>query len=194
MLAEMSKLFEDTSIVGVTGNTQVPLFYRRNRDILDSKLSNHLYNKFFLDGQEFVPGKITSCGASTLGANYITKESLKVRDVDFLEPCMFAIRTKEALLAGGFDCCYAGVAEWCDVDLCYKIKRITGKRLVYSPQVRCMHLPIKDKAIYAKRLDTKSRYKNYITFSKRWVKPNLKHYIYRMFLKVYYSIKGRTWV
>jgi len=194
MLEEILKLFKNKSIVGVTGNTTVPFNYRKNRDILNDSWWNFLYNQLFLDGEHLIPGKISRCGASTLGANYTTKESMIQRDVDFLEPCMFAIRTKEVLDVGGFDYGYTGVAEWCDVDLCYRIKQRTGKRLVYSPEVRCLHMPIKDKVIYEKRFETKSRYANYLRFSKRWVKPNFKHYVYRMFLKTYYFLKGRRMI
>jgi len=178
----------DERVMGVSGKTIVPKEYLKNRDIFKEGLSKKLYNWFFLESKQYLPGKITSCGANTLGANYDTFYSCGLQLVDFLEPCQFAIRKWVIDRVGGFDLEYKGVAEWCDVDLCYRIKEY-GK-LLYHPIVSVTHYPEQD-SIYKKRLDTASRYNNYVRFAKKWVKPSFKHYLYRGFLKTYFWAKEK---
>ena len=179
-------------IVGVTGPTYVPEENLKNRDIFRGGLFKKFYNWFFLENKHMSPGKITSCGANTYGANYKTKLSGSYQLVDFLEPPQFAIRMSVLRAIGGFDLEYKGVGEWCDVDLCYEVAKYGI--LFYDPRVKVIHLPVQDKAIYEKRLETKSRYKNYIRFAGKWIKPSFKHRLYRLFLKCYYFAKGRKWV
>jgi GT2 family glycosyltransferase len=180
------KFDRDPRIAGITGLTLVPPGYLLNRDILSGGIKQWLYNKIFLDGKMFYPGKISSWGASTLGANYPTIHSYETQEVDFLEPCQFAFRKKLVEKVGGFDLDFTGVAEWCDVDLAYKIKGLGI--LLYCPEVKVYHYPIKDK-VYNKRLETASRYRNYCRWADRWLKPSLKNEIYRLFLKTYFWLK-----
>ncbi len=189
-LKNMDEVFIATNAVGVTGPTYVPLLYQRNRDIFRRGLFKKFYNWFFLEGKALLPGRITSCGANTIGANFITPYSNLTQEVDFLEPSQFAFRRMAVEEVDGFDKEYKGIAEWCDVDLCYRIKKQTGHKLLYSPKVKVMHLPIQDKAVYAKRLSGAQRYKNFVRFS-RHLKKTPKHYIYRLFLATYFFLKGR---
>ena len=174
-------------IVGVTGATYVLDEYLKNRDVFRGGYVGWLYNKIFLDGKKLVPGYISKCGASSHGANYPTTISQKWHYVDFLEPCQFAIRREIMEKVNGFDLGFEGVAEWCDVDLSYRIKQY-GK-LLYHPQVKVYHYSINDKTT-DKRLETASRYRNYCRWADRYIKKTFKHLIYRLFLKIYfYSLK-----
>lgn len=189
-LENMVRIFDyRQDVVGITGPTYVPFENLKNRDVFKRGLFKLFYDWFFLEGKAFLPGKITSCGVNTYGANFPTPESQKVYDnVDFLEPSQFAIRKSIVEKVGGFDCSYEGVGEWCDVDLCYRIKQF-GK-LVYHPQVKVFHYPINDSTTN-KRLETASRYRNYCKWADRYVKPSFKNKLYRLFLKTYFFLKEK---
>jgi GT2 family glycosyltransferase len=174
-------------VVGVTGPTFVPKEYLKNRDIFKKGLVKRLYNRLFLEGKALYPGLITSCGANTYGGDFDTKYSNKSCEVDFLQPAQFAIRKWVLEKVLGFDLEFKGVAEWCDVDLCYRIKNY-GK-LIYHPEVKVVHYPINDNTT-KKRLDTKSRYLNYCRFADKYIKNSFKHRLYRLFLFTYYKLKG----
>lgn len=174
-------------VVGVTGPTFVPQEYLKNRDIFKKGVVKKLYNLLFLEGKELYPGLITSCGANTYGGDFETEYSSKPCEVDFLQPAQFAIRKWVMEEVRGFDLKFTGVAEWCDVDICYRIK-LFGK-LIYHPEVRVTHYPIKDKTT-DKRLDTASRYRNYCRFAGKYLDYSFKHRLYRLFLWTYYKLKG----
>ena len=172
-------------IVGITGATYIPTEYLKNRDVFKGGYVGWFYNKIFLDGKRLLPGHISKCGASTHGANFPTAESTKTHFVDFLEPAQFAIRRSIMEKVNGFDLGFEGVAEWCDVDLCYRIKQY-GK-LLYHPQVKVYHYPINDTTTN-KRLETASRYRNYCRWADRYIKKTFKHRLYRLFLKIYFFL------
>lgn len=174
-------------IVGVTGPTIVPKEYLKNRDVFRGGLIKVFYNWFFLEGKTLLPGRITSCGANTIGANYDTKYTKDPQFVDFLEPSQFAIRKYAVEAVGGFDLGYEGVGEWTDVYLSYSVKPY-GK-LLFHPQVRVQHCPIKDTTT-AKRLETASRYRNYCRWADKFVKKTFKHKLYRLFLRIYFWSLG----
>lgn len=184
-LENICTIFDTRSdVVGVSGPTPVSDECRKNRDVFKGGFLKVIYNLFFLEGKVYLPGRITRCGANTLGANYNTKHTKEPQFVDFLEPPHFAIRRSAVEAVGGFDLSYVGVAEWCDVDLCYRVKRF-GK-LLFHPQVKVWHYPIKDSTT-AKRRDTASRYTNYCRFADRYVQPSLKNKLYRLFLRLYFT-------
>lgn len=180
-------------IAGVTGPTYVPNEYVKNRDIFKYRnmflgILFHLFYEIpFLDNMALYPGKISKCGVNTLGANYISVISKQPHFVDFLEPAQFAIRRWVIEKVDGFDLGFEGIGEWCDVDLCYRIKKY-GK-LLYHPQVKVYHYPVKDKTT-DKRLETSSRYRNYCRWADRYIKKTFRHRLYRLFLRIYFELKG----
>lgn len=174
-------------VVGVTGPTYVPEEYLKNRDIFKKGVVKKLYNHLFLEGKELLPGLITKCGANTYGGDFDTIHSSKPCEVDFLQPAQFAVRREIMERVLGFDLEFKGVAEWCDVDLCYRIK--TCGKLIYHPEVKVTHYPINDNTT-KKRLDTMSRYRNYCRFADKYIEDSLKHRLYRLFLWTYYKLKG----
>lgn|SRR3990167_7569905 len=173
-------------VVGITGLTYVPPEYLKNRDVFKGGLFKIFYNWFFLEGKAYIPGQITSCGANTLGGDYSTPLSNQPWEVDFLQPAQFAIRKEILEKVNGFDLGFEGVGEWCDVDLCYRIKPY-GK-LIYHPEVKVFHYPIQDQTTN-KRLETASRYRNYCRWSNKYIKKTFKHRLYRLFLWTYYKLK-----
>ena len=174
-------------VVGVTGPTFVPQEYLKNRDIFKKGVVKKLYNRLFLEGKELLPGLITKCGANTYGGDFDTINSSKPCEVDFLQPAQFAVRREIMEKVQGFDLEFKGVAEWCDVDLCYRIKNY-GK-LIYHPEIKVTHYPINDNTT-KKRLDTMSRYRNYRRFADKYIEDSLGHRLYRLFLWTYYKLKG----
>ncbi len=183
---------KNQNVMGLTGPTYVPPQYRKNRDVFRGGMFKAFYNWFFLEGKAYYPGRITSCGANTLGANYFTNISRRVQEVDFLEPPQFAMRQRVVKKVGGFDLNYGGVAEWCDVDLCYRVKQ--HGLLLYVPSIKVYHCPEKGDEVYNKRLDTASRYYNYCRFSLKFLKQTFKHKLYKLFLKSYFYGKGKGWI
>jgi GT2 family glycosyltransferase len=174
-------------IVGVTGPTEIMKEYRKNRDIFKEGLFKKFYNWFFLEGKAYLPGRITSCGVNTIGANYDTKWSRERQFVDFLEPSHFAVRKWVVEEINGFDMGYGGVGEWTDVDLSFRA-RDYGK-LLYHPEVKVKHCPIND-GIKNKRKETKTRYENYCKFADKFGYTSFKNKLYRLFLKIYFlSVK-----
>lgn len=208
-LANIVTIFDTRpDVVGVTGPTFIPTARLRNRDVfLDMRwrgrgvinwnffapknLLKFLYYKLFLGDMAMLPGRITPCGASTVGANYPTGWSEDAQEVDFLEPCQQAMRRSAIEQAGGIDASYEGVGEWFDVDLCYRLKKI-GK-LIYHPQVKVHHYPSCDSTA-DKRKETASRYRNYCRWANKYVEKTPKHYAYRLFIKTYFLLKGNGWV
>ncbi len=176
-------------VVGVTGPTFVPQEYLKNRDIFRKGVVKKLYNRLFLEGKELLPGLITKCGANTYGGDFDTIHSSKPCEVDFLQPAQFAVRGDVLDKVMGFDLEFKGVAEWCDVDLCYRIKNY-GK-LIFHPEVRVTHYPINDNTT-KKRLDTMSRYRNYCRFADKYVEDSFKHRLYRLFLWIYFKYFCRS--
>src|SRR3990167_1688579 len=188
-LANIVTIFDTRSdIVGVTGATPVPTEYLKNRDIFKKGgVVKWFYDRFFLEGREYLPGVITRCGANTYGANFHTPYQTEWQYVDFLEPSQFAIRKSVLELVNGFDLGFEGLGEWCDVDLCYRIKQYGA--LLYHPMVKVYHYPINDDTAN-KRLETASRYRNYCRWANRYIKKSFKHRLYRLFIWLYYKLKG----
>lgn len=192
----LTGIFErNPTIVGVTGPTLVPQADLHSRDIfkyLDThKWLRKFYDRVFLDGKMYTPGYISRAGAASIGANFVTETAKKIHDVDFMEPSQFALRRSVMAKIGGFDLGYDGVAEWCDVDLCFRAREYG--RLMYHPAVQTFHHPVRD-AVANKRLETASRYRNYLKFSKKFVQPSWRHYLYRLFLKTYFLGKQKGWL
>ena len=191
-LENITRIFDTREdVVGVTGSTFVPKEYLKNRDVFKNGLFKVFYNWFFLEGRAFEPGKITKCGVNTYGANFPSPLSARVHEVDFLEPSQFAVRRSVMVEVEGFDLGYEGVGEWCDVDLCYRIKKYGG--LIYHPQIKVFHYPTCDSTTN-KRLETASRYRNYCRWADKFVKPSFKNKLYRLFLKTYFFLKERRLV
>lgn len=187
----MMRWFDETNVIGVSGPTFVPTANLKNRDVFREGLFKTFYNFFFLEGRAYVPGKITSCGVNTIGGSFPSPDTQRVWFVDFLEPSAFGIRRWAIEKVGGIDTGYDGVGEWFDTDLCYRVKGFGP--LIFAPDVKVIHRPGFG-ATTDKRLETKTRYANYCRWADKFLNKSFKHYLYRLFLKIYYFAKEKRWV
>lgn len=187
----MMRWFDETNAVGVSGPTYVPTSNLKNRDVWREGLIKDFYNRFFLEGRAYVPGQISTCGVNSIGGSFPGFYTNRFWLVDFLEPSAFGMRRWCVDKVGGIDTYYKGVGEWFETDLCYRIKAFGP--LIFAPDVRVVHRPELDSTA-AKRLDVKSRYINYCYWADKYVDMGFKHYLYRLFLKFYYLLKGGIWI
>ena len=172
-------------VVGVSGPTVIPNSYLSNRDLFRWRRVKNLYDFLFLDGNQEVPGYLSSCGAPSTASNY--KHRRITSTPSYLEACNMSVKRDDALAVGGFDDAYISTSEWCEVDLALKLKA-KGK-LVYSSAAALEHRPSKS-GIYKARLSTDHRWKNFMHFQKKWINSSLKTYIYRGFIWTYLRMKN----
>ena len=172
-------------VVGVSGPTVVPHSHLSNRDIFRWRRLKNLYDFLFLDGNQEVPGYLSSCGAPSTASNY--PNGRITCTPHYLEACNMSVKKDDAIAVGGFEGCFISTSEWCEVDLALKL-RSKGK-LVYSKDAYLNHKPSKA-GIYKSRLSTTHRWKNFMYFQKKWIKPSLKTYIYRGFIWTYLKMKN----
>jgi len=186
-LSAINKEFEDKQdIGGVSGPSFISREFRRNRDIFKFKFFKSVYDKFFCDGLSHLPGHITKSGAWTTGA--CDEKCDYQGEVEFLEACNMAFRADIFYAIGGFDESYLGVGDWSEPDLSFRVRR-AGYHLWFSRDARIEHQPSKSGA-YKKRAGDRSRLTNYEKFAFKWIKPNFKHTLYKLFLRIYYAFKA----
>ena len=89
----------------------------------------------------------------------------------------------------GFDEAYEGIGDWSEPDLCYRLRK-NGKKLWFSRDARLEHRPSQSGA-YQKRLVKCNRMENYNLFSERWIKPSIRHSVYKFVLRTYFNLKER---
>ena len=186
-LESIVRIFRETDVAGVSGPSYISREYRRNRDIFRFPVLKWIYDLFFLDGKQSLPGHITKAGTWTTGA--CDYKCSYEGPVDFLEACNSAYRADAFRLAGGFDEAYKGVGDWSEPDLAFRIRK-NGNNLWFSRDARLEHRPSCSGAFKKRLRDSRNRLANYELFASRWVKPHWKHDLYKWFLKTYYAIKS----
>jgi len=192
---------KDKKIAGVSGPNIIPKKLLKNRDIFTFyqakgifSLLGKFWEKFFLEGKKYEPGKILKCGAWSPGANF--PHCLKLKnptEVDYLEACNMALRRDLVAKVGGFDFDFKGTAEWSELDLAIRIKKL-GYRLVFNPKVRVTHF-ISQQGVYSRRKSAEERMENFFKFYFRHIFkpfPNyiFKFIIYLLFLNSYWLYKA----
>jgi len=175
------------AMVGYCSRAFVPLANLNNRDIFKYRWIHSLYSWLFVDGMLNSYGYISRCGVNSIGGDNLHCWG---EPADFLEPSAFALRRSAVETVDGFDLNYKGVGEWCDVDLCYRVKKYGY--LLYDGLAYVTHYPERD-GIANQRLETKTRYENYLRFSEKFIKKTPRHYLYRAFLKSYFFGKQKGW-
>ena len=187
-LEEIVKTFDSKpDIGGVSGPSIVDDYHRSNRDIFKNKVVKKLYDWFFLEGMENLPGRITRSGTWTTGA---CNDSCDFNGpVDYLEACNMSFRREAFETVGGFDESYKGVGDWSEPDLAFRIKQL-GYDLWFNNRVRLNHNPSRSGAFKKRGKDSPNRLKNYYLFADRWVEPHWRNNIYKLFLRIYYEIKS----
>ena len=170
-------------VVGVTGPTIITEELQKNRDCLRYKRIRQLQEWLF--GVPSTPGKLSVCGAPSMGSNF---EGCSYEgEVDYLECCNMSVKRKEAIDAGGFDSAYIRTAEWCEVDLAIRLGR--AGTLSFTKNALLFHRP-SCRGIYGARLSTSHRWKNFTVFQSRWVKPSLRRHLYWAFIWTYLKMKN----
>jgi len=107
--------------------------------------------------------------------------------VDYLEACNMAFEAEAFRSVDGFDERYRGIGDWSEPDICFRIRAL-GKKLWFSRDAVVEHRPSQSGA-YKKRLKPANRMENYELFSKRWIKPSVRHSVYKLMLRTYFNLK-----
>ena len=185
-LESIVRAFETRNVSGVSGPAIVPDAHRKQRDLFKWKTLKAVYDSLFLGRSASLPGHFTESGAWTTGA---CDESCRYEgEVEFLEACNMSYRRDVFEQVGGFDETYRGVGDWSEPDLCFRIRKLGG-RLLFVQGAKLYHLPSRTGAFKKRAGDSPNRLNNYLLFSKRWIRPNWKHTLYKLFMRAYYVIK-----
>ena len=178
-LKAMSCAF-DRGVAGVSGPARIPKECRGNRDIFRFEFFAGLLS-------EIIPGFISPWGMHSLASS---KENCSYEgEVDYLEACNMGFNAAVFWQLGGFDERYGGVGEWSEPDLCFRIRE-AGHKLWFARDAKLDHRP-SQAGPYKKRLLTQSRMDNYELFSKRWLKPCLRHSLYKLAIRCYFKLKEK---
>jgi len=199
--AIVETLDENADVGGCSGPTIVPAELLKNRDVFFFYgrpgligILGKLWNSFFLEGKMFEPGLIFKSGAWSPGSNF--SESLKIerlKEVDYLEACNMTLRKDLVERVGGFDLGFQGTAEWCEIDLAQKIKKL-GYKLVFGSRARVEHRPSRT-GVFSQRTFAQERMENFLRFYFRHVfrlRPDyvFKFLAYLLFLNLYWLYKA----
>ena len=176
--AHLTKPFIKPDVGGVTGPTIIPKKQLENRDVMqfivrlqnaDSLLLLPFKQFFFqwlYDGKLWDVATFVKSGSFTFGSNFEEMIPLAETEVENLEACNFAVRTKLLKKLGGFDTAYAqGLGEYHEADMACKLRQKKYK-LIYSPRAAVKHIVqnIDPNA----RVDAYGRMLNFIRFYKRY--------------------------
>ena len=202
-LSEIARTFgEGDCVGGVTGPTLVPRERLAYRDVFtfhsehpDSKrrvmeLIKPIYWCIFMEGRPFAIGHIFKSGAWAVGSNF--EESTRLSQpliVDTLEACNMALRRDLIERAGGFDDLYRSVAEWSEIDLCFRVRKM-GYRLVFNPKAIVHHI-VSRQGPFSQRTFAYDRMLNFLYFYSTHVKADTidkatRFALYLLFLNAYW--------
>ena len=174
-LEGIQRAFEK-GVSGVSGPAVITGQFRKNRDCF--KFPVHLLS-------EKRPGVLSAFGQWSLAAT--SKRCSYEGEVDYLEACNMAFKAEAFREVNGFDEQYRGIGDWSEPDLCFRL-RAKGHKLWFSRDAMVEHRPSKSGA-YKKRLVKCDRMENYELFSKRWIKPSVRHSVYKWIMRTYFKLK-----
>ena len=170
-------------VIGVSGPAIIPEASRQHRDLYRWHGLRLCYERIFIDRPD-LPGHISRSGAPTLASSDATNRY--TGPVTYLEACNMSFRTNELRAVGGFDEGFQDLAEWCEPDVCFRLRQaFPGSVCWYSHAAGLRHEPSPAGAT-ALRRGTGSRLANYQRFAERWVPPSPASRRYRTFLRTYY--------
>jgi len=176
--------FKEEGIVGVTGPTIITEEYRKKRDIFKYKTFKRLYDRLFLDNQSRRPSYLSQVGAPSTASNDAGTDY--TGPVSFLEACNMSVRRDMAIAVGGFSREFVHTSEWCELDLALRLRQYGV--LFYDQRCGLYHKPSQS-GIYQNRLKTAHRWKNFVTFQSKWVKPSAKRRLYWAWVRIYLILK-----
>lgn len=205
-LEEIVRTFErDPRVGGVTGPTLIPSERIAYRDVFTfvrerpknefMQIIRAIYWSVLMEGRPFDIGHIFRSGAWAVGSNFPSCLRLPnpVR-VDTLEACNMALRKNLVESVGELDDAYIGVAEWSEIDLCFRIRRL-GYQLIFNPNA-IVHHRVSLAGPYAQRSFAHDRMLNQIYFYASHIKANtpdkaVRFALYLAFLSGYWLYKYR---
>ena len=185
-LAGLLRVFEQhPEVVGVSGPAIIPAHWRANRHLFRYPWLTRLYTACFLDrDRRQRPGTVCRSGAVTLVS--ADADCTYEGPVDYLEACNMAFRTDALRAVGGFDEAYTELAEWCEPDVCFRLRALyPGRVCWFTPAARLYHQPARGGATVRRR-KTRSRLANVLLFQARWVPPSWRRDAYQTFLRAYF--------
>jgi len=204
-LSEIVSTFDGSDgIGGVSGPTLVPLERLPQRDVFMflpdarrsgfvSRMASSVYVNFFLEGQPHAVGRIFKSGAWSPGSN-LPKilELTGPVDVEYLEACNMAVRRDLMRKAGWLDFTYKSIAEWSEVDLSFRIRKL-GYRLVFNPKAIVHHM-VSRAGVFVQRDVASDRMMNLIHFYFTHIRPDtvekyLRFSSYIAMLQIYWFFK-----
>ena len=180
-LRRVLERLERPDLLGCTGPSVIPGAYLRARELFRHSWLLRYYNQCFVV-PESRPGQLTGAGTFVPQPNYAYEGP-----VQFLEACHMSFNTEAIKAVGGFDEAYAGVGDWSEPDLCFRLRGRFGDRsLWFDPHLAVEHRCSANGATLLRVADAGQRYRNYCLFAQRWVSPTWRNRVYRGFLYVYY--------
>lgn len=182
-LQSVVQAFQEEGVLGVTGPTTITEEFQGNRDSLKFKTIKRFHDWFFKVDQR--PGYLSSVGAPSFRSNYA--DCAYEGPVQYLECCNFSVNRKEAINVGGFNSIYYRTSEWCEVDLALKLRRVGT--LTYKADCKLYHRP-SQAGVYKERISTEHRWRNFVEFQNRWVKPSFRRHLYWGFVWAYLRMKS----
>lgn len=194
-------------IGGVTGPTIIPedrkdyrdLFYfqkRLSEGSLLWRLVGEIYFDYFMEGEPLAVSKWFRSGAFSLGSNYPACLALKGPiEVTNQEACNMAVKKELLKKAGGFDESYAGIGEYNEPDVTFKIRKL-GYRIMFNPKAAVYHLPSIE-GFFKERPSSYHRIINFINFYFRHIRLNnpdkaVRFLSYVLFLNAFFIYKAIT--
>lgn len=181
-MASVLGAFRNPSVNGVSGPSRIPESYRKNRVLYRYRWLRSIYDRFFVE-PEHRPGHLTRAGTFVPDPDWSYEG-----EVQFLEACNMAFRTEALQAIGGFDEAYGGIGDWSEPDCCFRLRqRFPAQRLWFSPAADVEHRPSQSGAFIKRRPQSWIRLSNYHLFAGRWVRPSVRHDLYWLFLRTYYT-------
>ena len=156
--------------------------------ILDKDWAKEVVNSFSGGAGCVMGGVITEKGSRDNDwSNPILKKLLK--RIWNTQACNMAFSKNALIESGGFDTAYdLGVGEWSEPDLVFKVASL-GFKVITNEKALLTHCPGKT-GIYKKRGNySYHRMKNFMLFSKRWLKMDLNLFAVIVIFNIYWLWK-----
>ena len=181
-MASVLNAFESPTVSGVSGPSRIPSLYRKHRVLYRYRKLRKLYDFFFVN-PERRPGHLTPAGTFVPDPDWRYEGQ-----VEFLEACNMSFRTEALKTIGGFDEAYGGIGDWSEPDCAFRLHQaFPSQHLWFSPAAGVEHRPSQSGAFAKRRPQSWIRLHNYERFADRWVRSSVRHDLYRLFLRTYYT-------
>lgn len=208
-LKELATTFSTVNdIGGIGGPSIIPkeLIFRRDlaswllsKNSIIKKMVKTLHFKIFLENEPFVINHFFGTGAFSIGSMMpkIIGKLDSLLEVDYLDASNMCFSKNILEKVKGFDRDFAGVGDYSEMDLCFRVKR-HGYKLLFNPQAIVYHYP-SEKGVFEMRRDTYYRSRNLLLFYNKYFRLHFRFILYLFFLCSYYvykalSTKNKSWL